>query len=245
MKKKNIKSYLKNFICIDAEREKRNNIPEFIFAENKSSAMVEELLYSIAESNGWSAATRVSSSVADYLAGRFKSSSFKFRWEKEARVFVVYKKSFSFKKKYPCPVGIISAGSSDIYIAEEARVVCSLLGCQTVTYYDVGVAGLHRLAEPLDVMLKKNVCAVIVVAGMDGVLPTIVKSLMPLPVIGVPSSCGYGWRGRGEAALNTMLQSCSPGLLVVNIDNGFGAAVAAVLIAKSASREYNSGRRKR
>ena len=107
------------------------------------------------------------------------------------------------------------------------------------------VAGLHRLAEPLDVMLKKNVCAVIVVAGMDGVLPTIVKSLMPLPVIGVSSSCGYGWRGKGEATLNTMLQSCSPGLLVVNIDNGFGAAVAVVLIAKSASREYNSGRRKR
>jgi hypothetical protein len=129
-------------------------------------------------------------------------------------------------------VGIISAGTSDIPVAEEARVTTEVLGCKTITAYDVGVAGIHRLFPPLEDMLKEEVACIIVVAGMEGALPTVVKSLVDIPVIGVPTSIGYGYGGKGVSALMTMLQSCSPGLVVVNIDNGFGAGCAAVLIAK-------------
>ena len=98
--------------------------------------------------------------------------------------------------------------------------------------YDVGIAGVHRLINPLKTMLKEKVSCIIVVAGMDGVLPVLTKSLVDVPVIGIPASGGYGYGAGGEAALMGMLQSCSPGLVVVNIDNGFGAAVAAYLIVK-------------
>jgi hypothetical protein len=129
-------------------------------------------------------------------------------------------------------VGILAAGTSDVPVAEEARVTCEVLGCETIYAYDVGVAGIHRLFEPLRNMIDK-VCVIIVAAGMEGVLPTIVKSLVDVPVIGVPTSVGYGIGKDGVAALMTMLNSCSPGLAVVNIDNGFGAGVFASLIAKT------------
>jgi hypothetical protein len=105
--------------------------------------------------------------------------------------------------------------------------------------YDVGVAGIHRLFNPLQEMLRKDVDVVIVVAGMEGTLPTIVKSLIDVPVIAVPTSIGYGVGIGGKAALHTMLQSCSPGLAVVNIDNGFGAAVVAALIANRVAKFRN------
>ena len=129
-------------------------------------------------------------------------------------------------------VGLMAGGTADIPVAEEARRTMELLGCKVIAAYDVGVAGMHRLFAPLEKMLKEKVACIVVVAGMEGALPTVVKSLVDIPVIGVPTSVGYGYGGKGESALMTMLQSCSPGLVVVNIDNGFGAACAAVLIAK-------------
>ena len=113
------------------------------------------------------------------------------------------------------------------------------MGCETIHAYDVGVAGIHRLFSPLEKMLREESKVIIVVAGMEGALPTVVKGLVDVPVIGVPTSCGYGYGGKGESALMTMLQSCSPGLVVVNIDNGFGAGCAASLITRGTNKKTN------
>jgi NCAIR mutase (PurE)-related protein len=128
-------------------------------------------------------------------------------------------------------VGVLTAGTSDIPRAEEAEVIAREMGCQVVSAYDVGVAGLHRLAEPLRQFKERRVDVVVVAAGMDGALPSVVAGLVDVPVIGLPTSIGYGLGGRGVAALLSMLQTCAPGLTVVNIDNGIGAGATAALIA--------------
>jgi NCAIR mutase (PurE)-related protein len=129
-------------------------------------------------------------------------------------------------------VGILTAGTSDQPAAEEAAVVCREMGCDVRLVYDVGVAGLHRLFAPLEALLgEEGVDVLIVAAGMDGALPSVVSGLADVPVIGLPTSVGYGMGGQGQAALYSMLQTCSPGLAVVNIDNGVGAGAMAGLIA--------------
>lgn len=130
-------------------------------------------------------------------------------------------------------IGIITAGTSDIPVGEEARIVIEEGGCKAITSYDVGVAGIHRLFPQIAKMVKEGVCSIIVCAGMEGALPSVVAGLVDIPVIGVPTSVGYGIGGKGKAALYSMLQSCAPGLAVVNIDNGFGAGVFALTIAKN------------
>jgi len=132
-------------------------------------------------------------------------------------------------------VGCLSAGSSDIPIASEAVVVAREMGCAVETAWDVGVAGLHRLIEPLRRLVAWEPDVLIVAAGMDGVLPSVVSGLVDIPVIGLPVANSYGHGGGGEAALSTMLQSCAPGVVVVNINNGIGAGIAAGLIANRAA----------
>jgi NCAIR mutase (PurE)-related protein len=128
-------------------------------------------------------------------------------------------------------VGILTAGTSDIGIAEEARLVAEAMGCMCMCSYDVGIAGLHRVFPIIKKMIRADVDAIVVVAGMEGALPSIVSSLVDIPVIGVPSSVGYGYGEKGVAALASMLQSCTLGLSVVNIDNGIGAGAIAANIA--------------
>jgi len=130
-------------------------------------------------------------------------------------------------------IGIITAGTSDIPIGEEAKVIVEEGGCKAITSYDIGVAGIHRLFPQIAKMIEEGVCAIIVCAGMEGALPSVVAGLVDVPVIGVPTSVGYGVGGKGKAALYAMLQSCAPGIAVVNIDNGFGAGVFALTIAKN------------
>jgi NCAIR mutase (PurE)-related protein len=137
---------------------------------------------------------------------------------------------------------VITAGTSDVPIAEEAAVVAEEMGCGVVTAYDCGVAGLHRLAAPLRAMRRRRVDAIVVAAGMDGALPSVVSGLVDVPVIGLPTSIGYGAGGKGVAALLSMLQTCSPGLAVVNIDNGVGAGATAALIANRAAAARTGGR---
>ncbi len=134
-------------------------------------------------------------------------------------------------------IGIITAGTSDVPVAEEARVVAEEAGCEVLTSYDVGVAGIHRLFHQIRRMIEEDVKALIVVAGMEGALPSVVAGLVDVPVIGVPTSVGYGVGAGGFTALNAMLQSCAPGIAVVNIDNGFGAAVFASTIVKQIDRK--------
>ncbi|MCM8792569.1 MAG: nickel pincer cofactor biosynthesis protein LarB [Candidatus Omnitrophica bacterium] len=223
---------------LDVYREAWAGIPEIILAEGKDSQWITKLLVEMAKRKGMAIATRVNKeSVKEIKRKKIKN----FRWihYDKARMIVVVKKNYKIKK-INLKVGLISAGTTDIYVAEEARRIMELLGCQVITAYDIGIAGVHRLFIPLKKMLKEKVVCIVVVAGMDGALPTLVKSLVDVPVIGVPTSSGYGYGGQGESALMTMLQSCSPGLLVVNIDNGFGAACAAVLIAKQIKKMIDS-----
>jgi NCAIR mutase (PurE)-related protein len=128
-------------------------------------------------------------------------------------------------------IGILTAGTSDIAVAEEARLAANAMGCDVIFTYDVGIAGIHRLFSPLEEMIKKNVDALVVVAGMEGALASIVSSIVDIPVIGVPTSIGYGFGSNGMGALASMLQSCTFGLAVVNIDNGIGAGAYAASIA--------------
>lgn len=137
---------------------------------------------------------------------------------------------------------IITAGTSDVPVAEEARMVLEAAGVEVRLVFDVGVAGLHRLLEPLTELVHWRPDVLVVAAGMDGVLPGVVAGLVDAPVVGLPVSTGYGAGGEGEAALLTMLQSCSTGLTVVNIDNGVGAGTAAALIARRAGAERQPGR---
>jgi NCAIR mutase (PurE)-related protein len=128
-------------------------------------------------------------------------------------------------------VGVLTAGTSDAPVADEAAFVCREMGCRVIRADDVGVAGLHRLEAPLRSLRNEGADVAIVVAGMDGALPSVVAGLLDVPVIGLPTSIGYGLGGQGVAALLSMLQTCAPGLTVVNIDNGVGAGATAALIA--------------
>ena len=130
-------------------------------------------------------------------------------------------------------VGLLAAGTSDVGVAEEARMVAEAMGARVTRAYDVGVAALHRLAEPLATMTADDVDVMVVVAGMEGALPSVVGGLVKVPVIAVPTSVGYGASFGGLAALLAMLNSCASGVTVVNIDNGFGAAAAASRINHS------------
>ena len=128
-------------------------------------------------------------------------------------------------------MGILSAGTSDIPIAAEASLIAAEMGATVLEAWDVGVAGLHRLVSPLERFAAAEVDVIVVAAGMDGALPSVVAGLVDVPVIGLPTSVGYGLGAGGVGALTTMLQSCAPGLVVVNIDNGIGAGSTAALIA--------------
>jgi NCAIR mutase (PurE)-related protein len=137
-------------------------------------------------------------------------------------------------------IAVISAGSSDRAVAEEAALMAREMGVEVIRASDVGVAGLHRLVQPLREIMARGVDCIVVAAGMDGALPSVVAGLVDVPVIGLPVSVGYGHGGRGEAALMTMLQSCAPGITVVNIDNGIGAGSTAALIANRIATARNT-----
>ncbi|MCM8773493.1 MAG: nickel pincer cofactor biosynthesis protein LarB [Candidatus Omnitrophica bacterium] len=222
--------YIKDIAKLDIFRHKRTGIPEFILSIGKSDEVISKLLLRMVENNGVACATKVNAERIEFIRKNIPKK-FIFEYYQNARMIVLKKKNYKIKY-LPVSIGILSAGSSDICIGEEARITVQLLGCQVFYDYDVGVAGMHRLIKPLKRMVKERVKCIIVVAGMDGILPTLVKSLVDLPVIGVPTSIGYGYGSKGESSLMTMLNSCSPGLVVVNIDNGFGAGCAAYLIAK-------------
>jgi pyridinium-3,5-biscarboxylic acid mononucleotide synthase len=138
-------------------------------------------------------------------------------------------------------VGILTAGASDAPVADEAAWVAREMGCAIVRFDDVGVAGLHRLEAPLRALREAEADVVVVAAGMDGALPSVVAGLVPVPVIGLPTSVGYGLGGAGVAALLSMLQTCAPGLAVVNIDNGVGAGATAALLANRVAAARRRG----
>ncbi|MEW5767552.1 MAG: nickel pincer cofactor biosynthesis protein LarB [bacterium] len=236
-----IKDHLRLGVCgdlaqLDLGRERRAGLPEAVFCPGKEPAWAAQIMVRLATEKGKALATKVSSSHLEKIKAAVPEGYELHNFE-IAKMVVLQKKGL--KPRNPRGgVGIISAGTADLPIAEEAYVTAGQMDCEVYKAYDVGVAGIHRLFEPLNQMLKDDkVDALVVVAGMDGVLPTMVKSLVDIPVIGCPTSVGYGVSQGGVSALHTMLSSCSPGLSVVNIDNGFGAAAAAVLIARRVSKK--------
>lgn len=220
------------FVRIDFQREIRTGIPEMIFAEGKNSKDIAIISMKMAEKNNFSIITRITNDQFSQVK-KIIDDRFEFEYNERARIVIIKKKGFCFEKTDGL-VGIITAGTSDIPVAEEARIIAEAMGCTVIKAYDVGVAGLHRVFPPLSEMQKEDVDCIIVVAGMEGTLAGIVASLVDVPVIGVPRSVGYGFGEKGISALSTMLNSCSP-LVTVNIDNGFGAGVIASKIANRVS----------
>ncbi|HSV31169.1 MAG TPA: nickel pincer cofactor biosynthesis protein LarB [Atribacteraceae bacterium] len=223
---------------LDLNRAARTGLPEVILALGKKDEWVEKLLFDMALEQGRAIASKVHPALAEKLAQKVPRG-FAAEVHVDARLVIVRKHDF-IPAESGGRIGVLAAGTADLSIAEEARVFARELGCTVFTAYDVGIAGLQRTLEALEVLLQADVDILIVVAGMDAVLPITVRGLVDLPVIGVPSAVGYGIGDRGLAPLLTMLQSCSPGLAVVNIDNGFGAAAFAALVANRIAR-YRSG----
>jgi len=218
---------IKDFARIDINRSYRSGIPEIILAEGKRSDEVADIAMALAAANGFALISRVREKDVEELKKRVEAETeeFEIDYNAVAKTVIVKKKGYEFEKIGK--IGLIAAGTADRPVAEEARVVAEVCGCEVIKAYDVGIAGIHRLVEPLEELVNARVAAIVVVAGMEGALPSVVASLVDVPVIGVPTSVGYGLGGKGVAALLSMLQSCSPGLAVVNIDNGVGAATFA------------------
>lgn len=212
----------------DFERVKRKGVPEIILAENKSVAQSLAIMASFLEKTGRAILSRVPPQLEAALLESYAES---LEWYPASRTAIVRREGGTMPRTGG-RVGIVTAGTSDQPVAELAAIVCQEMGCEVYSVYDVGVAGLHRLFEPLQQLLEVHqVDVIIVVAGMDGALPSVVSGLVDVPVIGLPTSIGYGMGGQGQAALLSMLQTCAPGLAVVNIDNGVGAGAVAGLIA--------------
>ncbi|RCV63754.1 NCAIR mutase (PurE)-related protein/dsRNA-specific ribonuclease [Methanophagales archaeon] len=216
---------IKDFARIDINRSYRTAIPEIIFAEGKSNNEVADIAVALASEKGFALISRVREAERIKKRVEEETTDLDVDYNTVSRTIVVKKRGYEFESSGK--IGLIAAGTADIPVAEEARVVAEVCGCEVIKTYDVGIAGIHRLASPLEAIVNEDVVAIIVVAGMEGALPSVVASLVNVPVIGVPTSVGYGLGGKGIAALLSMLQSCSPGLAVVNIDNGVGAATIA------------------
>jgi pyridinium-3,5-biscarboxylic acid mononucleotide synthase len=213
----------------DFGRQDRKGVPEVIMAASKSVAQSLAIAGSFLERTGRAILSVVPADLEAALVEAYTTEGFE--WYSASRTAIIRRDGM----RTPATggrVGVLTAGTSDQRAAEQAAIVCQEMGCTVHTVYDVGVAGLHRLFAPLERLLKEQMVDVIIVAaGMDGALPSVVSGLVDVPVIGLPTSVGYGLGGQGQAALMSMLQTCSPGLAVVNIDNGVGAGAMAGLIA--------------
>ncbi len=220
----------------DSQREQRKGVPEVIYGETKDIDQIVSMTRTLLDETGRTIISRVPAEAIEVLRDVF--STYQVRVYGAARVVVISRPDYALRKTGG-HVGVISAGTSDVPVAQEAALIAEEMGCEVTCIFDVGVAGLHRLLDPLRNLLSKEVDAIIVAAGMDGALPSVVAGLVPVPVIGLPTSIGYGMGGKGVAALLSMLQTCAPGLSVVNINNGVGAGITAAMIANGVARARN------
>jgi len=215
------------FARVDTHRALRKGFPEVIFGGSKTPEQVVKIATRILTSESRVLITRITDVQARALRKKFKRAVH----HETARCVTIEKAP---RPKRPGTVGVICAGTSDLPVAEEAAVTAEIMGNRVERIYDVGVAGLHRLLAKSENLRRANV--LVVVAGMEGALPSVVAGLVARPVIAVPTSVGYGASFGGIAALLGMLNSCASGLTVVNIDNGFGGGFAASQINALASR---------
>jgi len=214
-------------IRFDFERRERLGLIEAIWGEDKSIDQLKRVSKIVLDKKEVVFITRINKNKAKNLLDIYPEA----RFYEDANCLIIGEnlKKISFKKK----VAIVAGGTSDLSVALEAKLALEIYGVVCKTFIDVGVAGLHRLMSQLEEINKYDV--LIVCAGMEGALATVVGGLLAQPIIAVPVSVGYGVSKDGETALNSMLSSCSPGIAVMNIDNGYGAAMAALRIIKSIS----------
>lgn len=210
------------FACLDHHRKDRQGFAEVVYCEGKTEEQSLKILCRLAEQHDQVLGSRASQSLANQVLTCVPEATY----NPLARMIVIEKTKLpADSERY---ILIVAAGTSDLPVAEEARITAQIMGNRVETLYDVGVAGIHRLLSRMELLREANV--VIVVAGMEGALPSVVGGLVDKPVIAVPTSVGYGASFGGVAALLGMLNSCAAGVGVVNIDNGFGAGRLAHLI---------------
>jgi len=225
-------------IKFDSTRENRVGVPEAVYSQGKSDEDLLRIINNI---------DFIDNLIITRLPhDRFNSLKDKIN-EKVLEKSTYYKNAsiLTINKKYPQKskgkVGIITAGTADVPIAEESRITLEQAGYTVVTTYDVGVAGIHRLLDKITYLMKEKVDVIITLAGMEGALPSVVAGIVDMPVIAVPTSTGYGVGEKGFTALFAMLQSCAPGIATMNIDNGYGAAVYAITILKQIEKRVEEG----
>ena len=228
---------LGEFARLDLGRHLRKGVPEVVYAPRKTDAALVAIVSCFLADRGLALVSRLAPERCAALEALAEGAveGPRVSYQPDSGIFEAVMPWY----RGPEPsgyVGILTAGTSDIPVAEEAALVARHMGCHVETAYDVGVAGVHRLLEPLAAMVGGGADVLVVAAGMEGALPSVVAGLVDVPVIGLPTSTGYGLGGDGTAAILSILQSCSPGLLAVNIDNGVGAGAAAGLIARRRDR---------
>jgi hypothetical protein len=217
-----------DFAKIDHHRQLRTGFPEVIWGPGKTTSQIREIMQVMAQKSDLVMATRIEQDVANEL----EMSIAGLIYYPQARICTLQKKSHL--PIAPGLISVISAGTADLPVAEEAAITAELCGFQVERLWDVGVAGIHRLLQHKRTLARADV--LIVVAGMEGALPSVVAGIVDSPIIAVPTSIGYGASFQGIAPLLTMLNSCAAGVAVVNIDNGFGAGIMACQILRTASR---------
>ena len=212
-------------VRFDFDRQNRIGLVEAIWGEHKSVKQLKKVAQEVLKKGEFVFITRISESKAKCLQDIYSNAIF----IRDANCLVIGENANKIESEKT--VAIVSGGSSDLKVSLEVKTALEIYGITCETFIDVGVAGVHRLFSQLDKINEHNL--IIVCAGMEGALATVIGGLLPQPIIGVPVSVGYGVSKDGMVALNSMLASCSPGIMVMNIDNGYGAAMAAIRIIKS------------
>ena len=215
------------FAKLDHHRTLRKGFPEVVLGQGKTASQILTLTNAVLDRSDRVLATRIGRDVFDEVKDSIPDAEY----YDTARLLVVDRREHN---QHIPGVVVASGGTSDEFVAQEAAVTAELMDCEVVRLVDVGVAGIHRLFDNLEVLQQARV--VIAVAGMEGALPSVIGGLVKAPVIAVPTSIGYGSSFNGIAALLAMLNSCAPGVAVVNIDNGFGAGYMAATIAEAISK---------
>jgi NCAIR mutase (PurE)-related protein len=213
-----------NPVNLDHDRGARLGFPEVVYGPSKPTEVLIDILHEYEATQGNALVTRLKPDKGAVLVGEFPGAFF----DATSGVFAL---RMEVPRSSAPEVGIIAAGTSDLFVVNEAFYTLAYLGVSAERVMDVGIAGVHRLLGRIEQLRRFRV--LIVVAGFEGALPTLVGGLLPQPVIGVPTSVGYGVGAGGTAALHTMLMSCANGVVVVNIDNGYGAAMAAYRLLRA------------
>lgn len=229
---------LGNHVKFDSMREERIGVPEAVYSQGKTDEDLVNIINNIKITKQLMI-TRLPEERFNKIKNQLNDDILEnATFYKQASILTINKTE---PQHSPGNVGIITAGTADVPVAEEARITLQQSGYNVLTTYDVGVAGIHRLIDKITYLIDKKVDVIITVAGMEGALPSVVAGLVSMPVIAVPTSTGYGVGEKGFTALFSMLQSCAPGIATMNIDNGYGAGVYAITILKQIEKRVNNG----